>query len=688
MNNFNLGVSSVLFKHEPLEIALKYLNENNEKIIDLVFAPPVFCPHYNPLKATNNDNLKLKEMLNKYSFTVSSLNVVPGQLNVGDVEKTVRFIINSILLCKFLNVKILTIPSGSKVKKYEWMENVNSIKQRLTELVKFAGDNNVNLSIEAPHANTITESIDEVVKFVDVVNLPDLKLTFDTSHARLFHKYDITEAFKIIGKEIINHVHIRDTLKGSVNLTPGTGTCDFRKFFKHLSSINYNGYVIYELEYHKLSNKKIMEELEFAKKYINSVINNEKVDLSLKIKTNKYFNIAKRFKDQPKEELNRHPKLFKSIRFLADPVMRLRSDKVFLGQYKKKLRPFKSKITNLKKNSISISSQKQLNIGIIGLGNVGYRWHAVGLDSIKEVNIIGGFDLHSEKNILFSNKYKTKVYNSIDELLKKDLIDLVLISTREWQHYNIIKKAFDNNIDVFCEKILTPKISEAENLVQLSKEKKKFFAINYNYHYLPGVIKIKEFIDNGKLGYLGYINITAHSTAYSHAIDLVRYLGKDITSVSAVIRDDDKLRNNGIDWSKFDESIQYFPTRATSATFTYNDGSYAVLNSTDLYDINKMIISIEAVFEKDILVLNGINMYNTIGILSNSQHKKVDYDLNIKKDVYTKRFGYSFFESIKDTITRYAHNKKPPTSGEEALFNLKLEDLIFESSKSGKKIHL
>lgn len=688
MKKFNFGVSSVLFKHEPLEIALRHLNDNNEKVIDLVFAPPVFCPHYNPLKATSQENLKLKEMLGKYSFTVSSLNIVPGKLNAGDVEKTIRFIVSTIELCKFLDVKILTIPSGAKVREFEWIENVESIGQKLTELIKIAKDNNVTLSVEAPHGNSITESIDEVVKFVDVINLPDLKLTFDTSHAHLYHKFDISDAFEKIGKERINHIHIRDTLKGSINLTPGTGTCDFKKFFRYLTEINYNKHVIYELEYHGLSNERILKELKFAKDYINAIINDEKLDLGFRVKTNKYFNILKRFREHPKAELSRHPKLFEFTRLVANPIMRLRADKVFIGYYKKMLRPFKGKVTNLKKNSISISSAKKLNVGIIGLGTVGFRWHAVGLNRIKEVNIIGGFDLDPEKNILFAQKYRTKVYESIDDLLNKDNLDLVLISTREWQHHDIIKKAFENDIDVFCEKILTTRICEAEELVRIVQKKNRFFAVNYNYHYLPGVVKLKEFIDNGKLGYLSYLNIIVHSSAYAHAIDLVRYLGNKITSISSLIREDDKLKSNGVNWSLFDESIQYLPTRATSVTFTYEDGSFAVINSTDLYDLNKMIISVEAVFEKDVLVLNGINMFNCLGNLTNSQHKKIDYDLDINKGVYTKRFGYTFFESIKDTMNKYANNETPPTSGEDALFDLRLENLIFESSKTGQKIYL
>lgn len=95
-----------------------------------------------------------------------------------------------------------------------------------------------------------------------------------------------------------------------------------------------------------------------------------------------------------------------------------------------------------------------------------------------------------------------------------------------------------------------------------------------------------------------------------------------------------------------------------------------------------MIISIEAVFEKDTLVLNGIKMFNSIGTLTNSNHKKIDYHLNIEKGVYTKRIGYSFFESSKDTISKYANNEPPPTSGKNALYNLKLEEKIYESSKS------
>lgn len=115
--------------------------------------------------------------------------------------------------------------------------------------------------------------------------------------------------------------------------------------------------------------------------------------------------------------------------------MRLRPDKVYRGYYKKELRPFKGKITNLKSNAISISSNRVINVGIIGFGTVGFRWHAVGLDRIKEVNIIGGYDIDPEKNLLFSMKYHTKNFKDATELLDMENLDLILISTREWQHY-------------------------------------------------------------------------------------------------------------------------------------------------------------------------------------------------------------------------------------------------------------
>ena len=688
MHNFKFGVSSICFRHEKLETAIKILSTTGFDNIDLVFIPPDFCPHYNPLIASEEENFKLKTLIEKNSFVVSSLNISPGKLNKGNIDKTKSFIIKSIELCKLLGVKILTIPSGAKVTNFEWLENVKVVKKHLDELYNIAVDKDVILSVEAPHLNSLTESIEEVIRFFDIVNIPNLRCTFDTSHARLGEKYDITEAFKKIGPEKINHIHLRDTIKNSVNLTPGTGTCDYNVFLKYLEEIKYSGYLIYELEFHGYSNNKILSEISFANQFIQKIVKSEDLNLNFILKTNKHFNVIKRFLEHPKAEIKRHPKLFDIIRFIAQPLLKFRPDKLYEGSYIKRMRPFKGKVTHLKKNSMSLKTTKIIKVGIVGLGTVGMRWHAVGFNRLKEVRLVGGYDLDPAKNIQFSKKFGTKVFENIDDFFERSGLDLVIVTTREWQHYDIILKAFKNNVDVFCEKIISSKYSEAEKVVKLAKMNNRVLGVNYNYHYMPGILRIKEFIDNGDLGYLSNMNIIVSSACYAHSIDLVRFFGKKITSVSAEIRIDDNLISGHMEWDQFDKDIQYLTSRATCATFSFEDGSIITIFSSDIYDINQIVISIEAVFEKDILVLNGINMFNCVGKLTNSCSKKINYDLNINRNVYTKKFGYTFFESIKDFMQKYVNDEKPPTSGVDALFNLRLEKLIYLSSKNNQKVFL
>lgn len=85
----------------------------------------------------------------------------------------------------------------------------------------------------------------------------------------------------------------------------------------------------------------------------------------------------------------------------------------------------------------------------------------------------------SEENL---NKIKslygnTQTTNNIDDVLNNENINGVVISTPAVTHYDLAKKALMNGKHVFVEKPLSLKISEAEELVKISNEKKKILMV-------------------------------------------------------------------------------------------------------------------------------------------------------------------------------------------------------------------
>ena len=114
-----------------------------------------------------------------------------------------------------------------------------------------------------------------------------------------------------------------------------------------------------------------------------------------------------------------------------------------------------------------------------------------------------------------------------------------------------------------------------------------------------------------------------------------------------------------------------------------------MINSSIYYDLYTFVLSLEAVFERGVVSLSGINMFNTVGHLSHFSPggiRKVAMDY--KKGVYSKGYEYTFFESIKDFVEKYVAGKSAPTTGEQALFNMKLEKLISISHRRHEKVYV
>jgi predicted dehydrogenase/sugar phosphate isomerase/epimerase len=684
---FQFGLSTVSFKNKSLSDALDHLKLLDFRWIDLVIVLPDFCPHYDPLKYSFEEDYRIAEMFKKNGFSISSINVVPGFFNHGNPENTMHFLERTMILADVLGAKIITIPSGAKKSEFEWETSVLRARPHFHKLVKLAKDKGISISVEAPHIGTLVETPVQAKRFFDLIGNNDLKCTFDTSHVRIGENFHLKEAINIIGFERINHIHLRDAFKNSINLTPGKGTCDYKDFLYTLIISNYDGFLTYELEFHDLTDSQVLEEIKFAKSYIDGILEDKE---QKGLKFNPYYHSLKRFMSKPKTELKRYPGIFKPLQSLYLSAWPFFPKKLYLGNYKRKRFSTKPQIDSFKKESFNIHNpyKRKISIGIVGLGAVGLKWHAEGFNRLKNVNLVGGFDISNERSKLFDRKYRTLTCQNIEDLILRKP-DILVISTREWDHYPIAKLALESNIDIFCEKLFTAKIEHARELINLADQRKKVIGVNYNYRYMPGIVKLAEIIRNNTLGKLKMFSVNIAAQSYAHGLDLMHFLGGDIVELSGKVRNDPYKRNRIFDWFLFDEDIQYIPTDATSVTFEFSNGVVGNLNSSIHYDLNKFILSVEAVFEKSVVTLNGINMFNPIGVMTYSSDKNFKgLDLSLNKGLYAKGFGYTFYESIRDFVECYINNKPVPVSGQIGLFNMYLEKLIHESSESRTKILL
>jgi predicted dehydrogenase len=89
---------------------------------------------------------------------------------------------------------------------------------------------------------------------------------------------------------------------------------------------------------------------------------------------------------------------------------------------------------------------------------------------------------------------------SFDDLLADDSVDAVVIATPVPTHYALAKQALEAGKHVFVEKPPAMRAVEMDELVALADARDLVLMPGHLLLYHPGVLKVKELIDNGDLG--------------------------------------------------------------------------------------------------------------------------------------------------------------------------------------------
>ncbi len=89
---------------------------------------------------------------------------------------------------------------------------------------------------------------------------------------------------------------------------------------------------------------------------------------------------------------------------------------------------------------------------------------------------------------------------SFDDLLADDTLDAVAIATPVPTHYELAKKALEAGKHVFVEKPPAMHAAEMDELVALAAHGDRVLMPGHLLLYHPGVVKLKQLIDDGELG--------------------------------------------------------------------------------------------------------------------------------------------------------------------------------------------
>lgn len=144
------------------------------------------------------------------------------------------------------------------------------------------------------------------------------------------------------------------------------------------------------------------------------------------------------------------------------------------------------------------------NIGIIGTGHIS-EIYCQNLTTVHEnTRILACADINRQAAEAKAAKWGIPYVLTVEELLAREDIDIVVNLTPPKNHYEIIKAALLAGKHVFTEKPLAATAAEADELVALAEEKGRMLAAAPETNYGAGVSTAKRLLAEGAIGKVLY----------------------------------------------------------------------------------------------------------------------------------------------------------------------------------------
>ena len=142
----------------------------------------------------------------------------------------------------------------------------------------------------------------------------------------------------------------------------------------------------------------------------------------------------------------------------------------------------------------------QLRVGIVGAGWIAEK-AAITLNGLAKCEAYAIASRSKEKAEAFAEKWKMrKAYGSYSELIADPSVDLVYVATPHSHHYDVTREALLADKPCLVEKAFMANHRQAEEIVDLARERKVFLAEAIWTRYQPAVKMVRDLISSGRIG--------------------------------------------------------------------------------------------------------------------------------------------------------------------------------------------
>ncbi|MEV8000431.1 sugar phosphate isomerase/epimerase family protein [Pseudarthrobacter oxydans] len=250
MFHSRLGCSSISFRHQELDAALRTIKDLGFEEIDLGALPGV-CNHV-PYELDAAAVAAVSAEVAGSGLRVRSVNGDIGDLNAvldaGQQAGRARHLDALLTLTANTGAKALVLPCGAlghdPVRSVD--EDLDTIAARLIHAGQRAAEFGVELWTESLHFLRFCCNLKRAELLAQRLAGSGVGIVMDFSH--IVAAGEDVHAYLRRHQGRIRHVHLRDAVPGNINLSIGNGQADFAGGLKQLAADGYTGHFSLELE--------------------------------------------------------------------------------------------------------------------------------------------------------------------------------------------------------------------------------------------------------------------------------------------------------------------------------------------------------------------------------------------------------------------------------------------------------
>ena len=163
-----------------------------------------------------------------------------------------------------------------------------------------------------------------------------------------------------------------------------------------------------------------------------------------------------------------------------------------------------------------------LRVGLIGYGYWGPNL-ARNFDANRDCQLVRIADMSEKRRDLAATNFgQADVVEDAAAVVEADDVDVVVVATPVFTHYELAKAALEQGKHVWVEKPMTSTVEQGEELTNLAAKKGLTLMVDHTFLFTGAVQKMKELIDSGELGKLYYYDsVRINLGLFQHDINVI-----------------------------------------------------------------------------------------------------------------------------------------------------------------------